>query len=67
MQNVTQATQDAADIVLVVDESSSMSREQEWLLVMIPFLEKTLVENGEQLSITITDIDMSSSAHLCML
>ena len=46
MQNVTQATQDAADIVLVVDESGSMTREQNWLLVMVPFLERTLVENG---------------------
>lgn len=46
VENVTQATQDAADIVLVIDESGSMITEQEWLLVMVPFLESTLVANG---------------------
>ncbi len=44
--NITQATQDAADIVLVIDESGTMSMEHEWLLVMIPLLESTLIENG---------------------
>lgn len=44
--NVTQDTQDAADIVLVVDESGSMINEQTWLLVMIPFLENVLTSAG---------------------
>ena len=44
--NVTQGTQDAADIVLVVDESGSMRTEHEWLLVMIPLLEERLVSAG---------------------
>lgn len=44
--NVTQDTQDAADIVLVVDESGSMINEQTWLLVMVPFLERILTNAG---------------------
>ena len=43
---MTQGTQDAADIVLVVDESGSMRTEHEWLLVMIPLLEERLVSAG---------------------
>lgn len=43
---MTQGTQDAADIVLVVDESGSMRTEHEWLLVMIPLLEEMLVSAG---------------------
>lgn len=46
VSNVTQGTQDAADIVLVVDESGSMRTEHEWLLVMIPLLEERLVSAG---------------------
>ncbi len=46
VSNITQATQDAADIVLVIDESGTMSMEHEWLLVMIPLLESALIENG---------------------
>ena len=46
VSNVTQGTQDAADIVLVVDESGSMRTEHEWLLVMIPSLEEMLVSAG---------------------
>ncbi len=44
--NVTRETQDAADIVLVVDESGSMINEQRWLLVMVPFLETVLTNAG---------------------
>ena len=47
---MTQGTQDAADIVLVVDESGSMRTEHEWLLVMIPLLEEMLVSAGKQYS-----------------
>ena len=43
---MTQDTQDAADIVLVVDESGSMINEQTWLLVMVPFLEEVLTSAG---------------------
>ena len=46
VNNVTQGTQDAADIVLVVDESGSMRTEHEWLLAMIPLLEEMLVSAG---------------------
>ena len=46
VNNVTQGAQDAADIVLVVDESGSMKTEHEWLLVMIPLLEEMLVSEG---------------------
>lgn len=46
VRNVTQDTQDAADIVLVVDESGSMINEQLWLLVMVPFLESVLTSAG---------------------
>lgn len=46
VRNVTQDTQDAADIVLVVDESGSMINEQRWLLVMVPFLESVLTSAG---------------------
>ena len=46
VSNVTQGTQDAADIVLIVDESGSMRTEHEWLLVMIPLLEEMLVSEG---------------------
>lgn len=46
VRNVTQDTQDAADIVFVVDESGSMTAEHEWLLVMVPLLESLLIENG---------------------
>ena len=46
VRNVTQDTQDAADIVLVVDESGSMINEQRWLLVMVPFLENILTSAG---------------------
>ena len=45
VRNVTQDTQDAADIVLV-DESGSMINEQTWLLVMVPFLEDVLTSAG---------------------
>lgn len=47
MNNVTQDTQDAADIVLIVDESGSMITEQMWLLVMVPMLESMLISAGE--------------------
>lgn len=46
--NVTQDTQDAADIVLIVDESGSMITEQTWLLVMVPLLESMLTKAGMQ-------------------
>ena len=46
VRNVTQDTQDAADIVFVVDESGSMTAEHEWLLVMVPLLENLLLESG---------------------
>lgn len=46
VRNVTQETQDAADIVLLVDESGSMINEQQWLLVMVPFLERVLTSAG---------------------
>lgn len=46
VSNVTLGTQDAADIVLVVDESGSMRTEHEWLLAMIPLLEERLVSAG---------------------
>ena len=39
-------SQDAADIVLVVDESGSMNREHEWLLIMITLLEQELLLAG---------------------
>ena len=48
MTNVTQDTQDAADIVLIVDESGSMITEQTWLLVMVPLLESMLTKAGMQ-------------------
>ena len=47
MSNVTQGTQDAADVVLLVDESGSMINEQMWLLVMVPFLERVLTSAGK--------------------
>ena len=34
-------------MVLVVDQSGSMNREHEWLLIMIPLLEQVLVQAGE--------------------
>ncbi len=46
VSNVSGSSQDAADIVLVVDESGSMIEEQEWLLVMVPFLEEVLTAAG---------------------
>lgn len=46
MTNVTQDTQDAVDIVLVVDESGSMINEQQWLLIMVPLLEQVLTSAG---------------------
>ena len=46
VNNVTQGTQDAADIVLVVDDSGSMRTEHEWLLFMVPLLEDLLVSAG---------------------
>ena len=46
MNNVTQESQDAADIVLIVDESGSMTNEQQWLLIMVPFLESILTNAG---------------------
>ena len=55
---MTQGTQDAADIVLVVDESGSMRTEHEWLLVMIPLLEERLVSAGVCNSITIIAISI---------
>ena len=48
VRNVTQDTQDAADIVLVVDESGSMINEQRWLLVLVPFLENILTSAGRE-------------------
>ena len=45
--NVTRSTQDAADIVLVIDDSGSMNREHEWLLVMVPSLEQILIDAGK--------------------
>ena len=48
--NVTQSTQDAADIVLVIDDSGSMNREHEWLLIMIPLLEQVLIDAGDSTS-----------------
>ena len=44
--NVTQETQDAADVVLIIDDSGSMNREHAWLLIMIPKLEQALIEAG---------------------
>lgn len=44
--NVTLETQDAADIVLLIDDSGSMNREHEWLLIMIPLLEQILIDAG---------------------
>ena len=38
--------QDAADIVLVIDDSGSMNREHEWLLIMVPLLEQILISAG---------------------
>ena len=46
VNNVTQESQDAADIVLIVDESGSMINEQKWLLLMVPFLESILTSAG---------------------
>ena len=46
MNNVTQESEDAADIVLIVDESGSMINEQRWLLIMVPFLESILTNAG---------------------
>lgn len=43
---MTQETQDAADIVLVIDDSGSMNREHAWLLIMVPKLEQALIEAG---------------------
>lgn len=51
VSNVTHATQDAADIVLVVDESGSMINEQRWLLLMVPFLENILTNAGERIRV----------------
>lgn len=48
--NVTQETQDAADIVLVIDDSGSMNREHEWLLIMVPLLEQILISAGKLIS-----------------
>ena len=52
---MTLPLQDAADIVLVVDESGSMNREHEWLLIMIPKLEQALVEAGEYITAKIKE------------
>ena len=41
-------------MVLVVDESGSMNREHEWLLIMIPLLEQVLVQAGEALHCSLT-------------
>ena len=41
-------------MVLVVDESGSMNREHEWLLIMIPLLEQVLVQAGESPPIKIS-------------
>lgn len=43
----TNIAQDAADIVLIVDESGSMVNEQNWLLIMVPFLETVLINAGK--------------------
>ncbi len=47
--NVTLETQDAADIVLLIDDSGSMNREHEWLVIMIPLLEQILISAGPSL------------------
>lgn len=46
VRNVTLESQDAADVVLLIDDSGSMNLEHEWLLVMIPLLEEMLVDAG---------------------
>lgn len=38
----------------MVDESGSMNREHEWLLIMISLLEQALVEAGEHVKYTTT-------------
>ena len=44
--NITAQTQDAADIVLLIDDSGSMNLEHEWLLGMVPFMEAALIRAG---------------------
>lgn len=44
--NITAETQDAADIVLLIDDSGSMEHEHEWLLAMVPYLEASLINAG---------------------
>lgn len=61
--NVTQSTQDAADIVLVIDDSGSMNREHEWLLIMIPLLEQVLIEAGDSNSSLFFTTHLSLSLH----
>ena len=39
-------TKDAADIVLLIDDSGSMNLEHEWLLGMVPFMEAALIRAG---------------------
>ena len=46
VRNVTLESQDAADIVLLIDDSGSLNLEHEWLLVMVPLLEQMLVDAG---------------------
>ena len=48
VRNVTLESQDAADVVLLIDDSGSMNLEHEWLLVMIPLLEEMLVDAGSR-------------------
>ena len=43
---MTSETQDAADIVLLIDDSGSMQLEHEWLLAMVPYLEAALIKAG---------------------
>ncbi|KAL5475417.1 hypothetical protein EMCRGX_G025231 [Ephydatia muelleri] len=45
-ENITTETQDAADIVLLIDDSGSMQLEHEWLLAMVPYLEAALIKAG---------------------
>ena len=43
---MTTETRDAADIVLLIDDSGSMQLKHEWLLAMVPYLEAALVKAG---------------------
>ena len=63
MSNVTQTQQDAADIVLVIDDSGSMDREHEWLVIMVPLLERVLIEAGE----SSVQSNMHTSCFTCMV